>query len=48
MSDIEIKTRDGLCPSHGWVFSDFPVYDAAACERHWQSMLARFDATLKR
>ena len=33
---------------HGWVFSDFPVYDAAASERHWQSMLALFDAKLKR
>ena len=33
---------------HGWVFSDFPVYDAAAAERHWQTMLALFDSTLKR
>ena len=33
---------------HGWVFPDFPVYDAAASERHWQSMLALFDSTLKR
>jgi carboxymethylenebutenolidase len=33
---------------HGWVFRDTPVYDAAASERHWQSMLALFDATLKR
>lgn len=32
---------------HGWVFRDFPVYDAAASERHWQAMLALFDATLK-
>jgi carboxymethylenebutenolidase len=32
---------------HGWVFRDTPVYDAAASERHWQSMLALFDATLK-
>jgi carboxymethylenebutenolidase len=32
---------------HGWVFSDFPVYDAAACERHWQTMLALFEAKLK-
>src|SRR5690242_21502832 len=32
---------------HGWVFSDFPVYDAAACERHWQTMLALFDSKLK-
>jgi carboxymethylenebutenolidase len=33
---------------HGWVFPDFPVYDAAAAERHWQTMLALFDAKLKR
>jgi carboxymethylenebutenolidase len=33
---------------HGWVFPDFPVYDAAAAQRHWQTMLALFDATLKR
>jgi carboxymethylenebutenolidase len=32
---------------HGWVFRDTPVYDAAASERHWQSMLALFEATLK-
>ena len=33
---------------HGWVFRDTPVYDAAASERHWQSMIALFDATLKK
>jgi carboxymethylenebutenolidase len=32
---------------HGWVFRDMPVYDAAASERHWQSMLALFETTLK-
>lgn len=32
---------------HGWVFRDTPVYDAAAAERHWQTMVALFDATLK-
>jgi carboxymethylenebutenolidase len=31
---------------HGWVFRDTPVYDAAAAERHWRTMLALFDATL--
>lgn len=25
---------------HGWVLRDMPVYDEAACERHWQSLLA--------
>ncbi|HVC30022.1 MAG TPA: dienelactone hydrolase family protein [Steroidobacteraceae bacterium] len=33
---------------HGWVFTDFPVYDAAAAERHWQTMLALFESKLKR
>ena len=32
---------------HGWVFRDTPVYDAAATERHWQSLFALFDSTLK-
>jgi carboxymethylenebutenolidase len=32
---------------HGWVFPDFPVYDAAASERHWRTMLALFDAKLQ-
>jgi carboxymethylenebutenolidase len=32
---------------HGWVFRDMPVYDAAASERHWTTLLALFDATLK-
>ncbi len=33
---------------HGWVFHDTPVYDAAASERHWQSLVALMDAVLKR
>lgn len=32
---------------HGWVLRDTPVYDASAAERHWRSMTALFDATLK-
>ena len=32
---------------HGWVLRDTPVYDAAAADRHWQTLLALFDATLK-
>ena len=32
---------------HGWVFDDMPVYDAAASERHWQTMLQLFASTLK-
>ena len=32
---------------HGWVFRDTPVYDAAAAERHWQTLVALFDSKLK-
>ena len=32
---------------HGWVFRDTPVYDAAAAERHWQSLGELFAAKLK-
>ncbi len=32
---------------HGWVFRDTPVYDAAAAERHWQSLIALFDGVLR-
>ncbi len=33
---------------HGWVFHDTPVYDPVAAERHWRSLLALFDSTLRR
>jgi carboxymethylenebutenolidase len=33
---------------HGWVFRDTPVYDSAAAERHWNTLIALFDVTLKR
>jgi carboxymethylenebutenolidase len=32
---------------HGWVFRDTPVFDAAAAERHWQTLVALFDAKLR-
>jgi len=31
---------------HGWVLRDIPVYDRAAAERHWQTMLALFESSL--
>jgi len=31
---------------HGWVFSDGPVFDAAAYERHWRELLALLRQTL--
>jgi carboxymethylenebutenolidase len=33
---------------HGWVFRDMPVYDAPCSERHWETLLALFGATLRR
>ena len=31
---------------HGWVLSDTPAFDPGAAERHWQTLLALFDAAL--
>jgi carboxymethylenebutenolidase len=42
--DHKIETYQA---KHGWVFRDTPVYDAAANERHWETLLALFDATLQ-
>jgi carboxymethylenebutenolidase len=41
--DHTIETYEA---KHGWVFRDTPVYDAVAAERHWQTLLALFDASL--
>jgi carboxymethylenebutenolidase len=41
--DYKIETYPA---KHGWVFRDMPVYDQAAAERHWQTMLGLFDAKL--
>ena len=43
--DHQIETYQA---KHGWVFRDTPVYDAAANERHWRSLLTLFEAKLKR
>jgi carboxymethylenebutenolidase len=42
--DHEIETYPA---KHGFVFRDTPVFDAAAAERHWQTLIALFDASLK-
>lgn len=41
-----IETYEGA--RHGWTMSDFPVYDQAAAERHYETLFALLDATLKR
>ena len=33
--------------SHGWMKTDFPVYDKAAAERGWTEMFGLFDRVLK-
>jgi carboxymethylenebutenolidase len=43
--DHKIETYQA---KHGWVFRDIPVYDAAAEERHWQTLFELFDTTLAR
>jgi carboxymethylenebutenolidase len=43
--DHRVETYEGA--HHGWVPTDSAVYDRAAAERHWQTLLALFDATLK-
>lgn len=42
--DHEIETYPA---KHGWVLRDTPVYDAVACERHWQTLVALLDSKLK-
>jgi carboxymethylenebutenolidase len=32
---------------HGWVFTDTPVYDADAAERHWQTLRVLLEETLE-
>jgi carboxymethylenebutenolidase len=32
--------------AHGWTMEDFPIYDRAAAERHWSSLLELFGETL--
>jgi carboxymethylenebutenolidase len=49
LSEAGVDHRIETYPArHGWVFPDMPVYDAAAAERHWQTLLTLLDETLKR
>src|SRR6202453_776152 len=48
LRDAGVNSQIETYPAkHGWVFRDTPVYDADAAERHWRSLIALFDATLK-
>jgi len=44
--DARVETYAGA--KHGWVPSDSAVYDRAASERHYQTLLDLFEATLQR
>jgi carboxymethylenebutenolidase len=43
--DHIVETYPGA--KHGWVPTDSAVYDRAASERHYETLLALFDSTLK-
>jgi carboxymethylenebutenolidase len=43
--DHIVETYEGA--RHGWVMPDAPVYNHSAAERHWKTLFALFDATLK-
>jgi carboxymethylenebutenolidase len=44
--NARVETYAGA--KHGWVPSDSAVYDRAASERHYQTLLALFESTLQR
>jgi carboxymethylenebutenolidase len=42
-----VHTIETYPARHGFVPSDTPAYDPAAAERHWETLLALFEATLR-
>jgi carboxymethylenebutenolidase len=42
--DHRCETYEGAL--HGWTMTDFPVYNEAAAERHWDELVALFANTL--
>lgn len=48
LSDAGVDHRCETYPGafHGWTMADFPVYNEAAAERHWDELLALFADTL--
>jgi len=49
LSDAGVEHNCEIYPGalHGWTMKDFPIYDEAAGERHWQTLLALYGATLR-
>jgi carboxymethylenebutenolidase len=48
LSDAGVDHRCEIYPGalHGWTMVDFPVYNEAAAERHWDELVALFADTL--
>jgi carboxymethylenebutenolidase len=48
LSDAGVDHRCEIYPDalHGWTMADFPVYNEAAAERHWDELLTLFADTL--
>jgi carboxymethylenebutenolidase len=48
LSDGGVDHRCEIYPEalHGWTMKDFPVYNEAAAERHWDELVALFAGTL--
>lgn len=48
LSDAGVDHRCEIYPGamHGWTMADFPIYDEAAAERHWQELATLFAETL--
>jgi carboxymethylenebutenolidase len=48
LSDAGVDHRCEIYPDalHGWTMSDFPVYNEAAAERHWDELVTLFADTL--
>ncbi|ONH30948.1 dienelactone hydrolase family protein [Pseudofrankia asymbiotica] len=44
---VEYRMEVYTGAAHGFAVKDFPVYDEAAAERHWDRTAELFDATLK-
>ena len=48
LSEAGVDHRCEIYPEaqHGWTMRDFPVYDEAAAERHWNELVSLFADTL--
>ena len=48
LADAKVEhTVETYQAKHGWVLADTPAYDESAAARHWATLLALFDSTLK-